>query len=332
MEQARNMVRRPFIPITVRDPRSKTSERYTDYIIELNKSRMFIRTERTMPIGTKLEVEFHLKDLPRPLILKGEVIRTSKGTEVGTRALGAGMGILFRNVNFDDIKMLNDHLKVVGDGQKAEEFEHFANWVKSLKGPVSSEQKEKVKKEWLSQIIEAARGEVGDKKAEPKKKSVEVKPGDEIEPLKRIQLFEELSDEQLSELADICHKEFFKPEEIIFEEDAIGDKFYMLEKGEVRISKIIQGIGEEALVVLKEGAYFGEMALIDEAPRSATAICNDEATLWVINKEDFEKLLSEDSELASKLLWTFVKTLSVRLRETNEKIKSFFAMTGGNQW
>jgi len=332
MEQARNIVRRPFIPITVRALKTKTAEQYLDYILELNKNRMFIRTEKTMPVGTKLEVEFELKDLPRPLILKGEVIRTSKGTEVGTRSLGAGMGIVFRNVNFDDIKMLNEYLKVVGNGQRAKEFEHFANWVKTLKSPISLDRKEKIKKEWLHHIIEAARGEVGSKKTESKKKPVEIKPEEDIEPLKRIQLFEELSEEQLSELADICHKEFFKSEEVIFEEGAIGDKFYMIEKGEVRISKIIQGIGEEALVVLKKGAYFGEMALIDEGPRSATAICNADATLWVINKEDFEKLLNEDSALASRLLWTFVKTLSVRLRETNEKIKSFFAMTGGNQW
>ena len=85
-------------------------------------------------------------------------------------------------------------------------------------------------------------------------------------------------------------------------------------------------------MVLKEGSYFGEMALIDESPRSAAAICNTNVVVLVIDKDDFERLLHEDHEIATKLLWTFVRTLSVRLRETNEKIKGFFAMTGGNQW
>jgi CRP-like cAMP-binding protein len=107
-----------------------------------------------------------------------------------------------------------------------------------------------------------------------------------------------------------------------------GDKFYFILKGEVRISKIIPGVGEEALVILKKGSYFGEMSLIDNQPRSAHAIVNKPAELMVIEREDFEKMLQSDKELAYKLLWTFLKTLSHRLRETNEKILGFFAMTG----
>jgi CRP-like cAMP-binding protein len=193
------------------------------------------------------------------------------------------------------------------------------------------EEKARIKKEWLSAIVDASHGKVP-KTVKSSKRPAVMKPTQEIEPLKRIQLFEQLSDEELSSLAETCHKESFKAGERIFEEGAIGDKFFMLQKGEVRISKIIQGIGEEALVVLKEGSYFGEMALIDESPRSATAICNTNTVALVIDKEDFDKLLHEDHEIATKLLWTFVRTLSVRLRETNEKIKGFFAMTGGNQW
>ena len=69
------------------------------------------------------------------------------------------------------------------------------------------------------------------------------------------------------------------------------------------------------------------MSLIDDEPRSAHAIANTDVDLMVIDRSDFEKLLSEDKELAYKLLWSLVRTLSQRLRETNEKIKSFFAST-----
>jgi len=137
-----------------------------------------------------------------------------------------------------------------------------------------------------------------------------------------------LSKDELGKITGISAKENFKAGEEIFGEGEKGDKFYLILKGEVRISKIISGVGEEALRVLKKGEYFGEMSLIDDEPRSAHAIANTDVDLMVIDRSDFEKLLSEDKELAYKLLWSLVRTLSQRLRETNEKIKSFFAMTG----
>ncbi len=150
----------------------------------------------------------------------------------------------------------------------------------------------------------------------------------DFELLQKTDLFQDLTKEELGKITGISYKESFKGNDVIFEEGAEGDKFYLILKGEVRISKIIAGVGEEALVVLKKGAYFGEMSLIDNEPRSAHAIVNRPAECLVIDRTDFEKLLKEDKELAYKLLWTFVKTLSCRLRETNDKIKGFFAMTG----
>jgi len=85
-------------------------------------------------------------------------------------------------------------------------------------------------------------------------------------------------------------------------------------KGEVRISKFIPNIGEEALAVLKPGDYFGEMSLIDNFPRSAHAIVNSDAELLSINKTELDKILIMDRELGYKLLWAFTKTLSKRLR------------------
>ncbi len=146
--------------------------------------------------------------------------------------------------------------------------------------------------------------------------------------LKHTDLFQDLSKEELGKITSISFREKFKGNDVIFAEGDEGEKFYLILKGEVRISKIISGVGEEALVVLKKGSYFGEMSLIDNEPRSAHAIVNRPAELLVIDRVDFHKLLKDDKELAYKLLWTFVRTLSMRLRETNEKIKGFFAMTG----
>ena len=149
----------------------------------------------------------------------------------------------------------------------------------------------------------------------------------DLELLRHTDLFQDLTKEELGKLTGISVKETFDSGKTIFEEGETGDKFYLILKGEVRISKIIPGIGEEALVVLKKGSYFGEMSLIDDQPRSAHAIVNKAVELLVIERADFEKLLIKDKDLAYKLLMTFVRTLSQRLRETNEKIKAFFAMT-----
>jgi CRP/FNR family transcriptional regulator, cyclic AMP receptor protein len=147
--------------------------------------------------------------------------------------------------------------------------------------------------------------------------------------LRKTDLFKGLSKEELGKITGISAKESYPVNKTIFAEGDHGDKFYLILNGEVRISKMIAGVGEEALKVLKKGDYFGEMSLIDDEPRSAHAISNSfAADVLVIDRHDFIKLLNDDKELAYKLLWSIVRTLSQRLRETNEKIKGFFAMTG----
>ena len=147
--------------------------------------------------------------------------------------------------------------------------------------------------------------------------------------LRKTDLFKGLSKEELGKITGISAKESYPVNQPIFAEGDHGDKFYLILNGEVRISKMIAGVGEEALKVLKKGDYFGEMSLIDDEPRSAHAFSNSaSAVVMVIDRHDFLKLLNDDKELAYKLLWSIVRTLSQRLRETNEKIKGFFAMTG----
>ncbi len=150
----------------------------------------------------------------------------------------------------------------------------------------------------------------------------------DIELLSHTDLFQGLTPEELGKISGISAQEAHPPGDVIFEEGDPGEKFYLIMKGEVRVSKMIPGVGEEALAVLQKGAYFGEMSLIDDQPRSAHAIVNKNAELLVIERDDFEKLLKSDKEIAYKLLWTFLRTISRRLRETNEKIMGFFAMTG----
>ncbi len=147
--------------------------------------------------------------------------------------------------------------------------------------------------------------------------------------LKKINLFASLTADELEEIQKICLKERIAKDTVIFKEGDAGDRCYIITAGEVRISKFIPNIGEEALAVLKTGDYFGEMALIDNFPRSAHAIANTDLDVLAITKTDLDKVLIRDREMGYKLLWTFTRTLSKRLRETNEKMAGFLAMSGG---
>jgi len=145
--------------------------------------------------------------------------------------------------------------------------------------------------------------------------------------LKQVPLFTNLTPEHLSLIAGLAAAKELKAGEHIFREGEIGAEMFVIAQGKVRISKTVPGIGEESLAILEPGNYFGEMALVDDTPRSADATAHSNCTLYAIQKADLEQLMAQHKDLAYELLWTFVRTLSARLRETNDKIKAFFAIS-----
>lgn len=162
--------------------------------------------------------------------------------------------------------------------------------------------------------------------AEAKPAELDLQGKSTLEILAQIDLFSGLPMTHLRRVVDIGVEEQYKLSATIFSEGEPGDKFYLIVDGAVRISRIVPGIGEEALAVLRPGNYFGEMSLIDDAPRSATAVCHERCRLFVVNRKDLEDLLFVDRDLAYELLWNWVRTLSRRLRATNDKM-TFLATT-----
>ncbi|RKH01635.1 cyclic nucleotide-binding domain-containing protein [Corallococcus praedator] len=145
--------------------------------------------------------------------------------------------------------------------------------------------------------------------------------------LKKVALFEGLTQGQLAKVAQIARSRTYTAGDFVFREGDTGQDMFILTDGKVRISKSVPGIGEEALAILEPGQYFGEMAVIEDSPRSADAIAHSGCTVWVIERAKLDQLMFTDKDLAYVLLWTFVRTLSERLRETNDKIKGFFAIS-----
>ena len=153
-----------------------------------------------------------------------------------------------------------------------------------------------------------------------------IPPEKAVELLSKISLFSALQPSYLRRIANLGLEEDYALNAIIFKEGTQGDKMYLILSGSVRISRQVPGMGEEALAVLRAGTHFGEMALIDDFPRSADAVAHEACRLFVVRKEDMEDLLFVDRDLAYDLLWSFVRTLSGRLRETNDKM-TFMAVT-----
>lgn len=150
---------------------------------------------------------------------------------------------------------------------------------------------------------------------------------DVVEALSRIHLFDGIAREGLEKIAAIAREESHRLGNVIFREGDTGGELYLILEGQVRISREVQGMGEEALAVLGPGDAFGEMALIEDFPRSADARVHARCRLLVISKEAMEDLLFLEKDLAYEILWNFVKILSARLRETNDKM-TFLSVTG----
>jgi CRP-like cAMP-binding protein len=145
--------------------------------------------------------------------------------------------------------------------------------------------------------------------------------------LGKIHLFDGIREAGLERIASICSEETHRLGDVVFREGDVGDKLYLILEGKIRISREVSGMGEEALAVLGPGAAFGEMSLIDDFPRSADARVHERCRLLVLTKEALEDLLFLDKDLAYEILMNFVRILSARLRETNDKM-TFLSVTG----
>jgi CRP/FNR family cyclic AMP-dependent transcriptional regulator len=147
------------------------------------------------------------------------------------------------------------------------------------------------------------------------------------ELLKSVSIFKDLDEGELERVAEVCREMSWVSGEYIFKEGESGNRLYLILEGDVRISRTIPGSGEEALAVLKPGALFGEMAVFDRSERSTDAISNGGTKCLTISRSDFELLLDFNRELAYKVLWCVVRLLSGRLRQTNDSLRSFLAMS-----
>jgi serine/threonine protein phosphatase PrpC len=136
-----------------------------------------------------------------------------------------------------------------------------------------------------------------------------------MEALKRIPLFQHLTyKEQTAVLAIASTRTYPAGREIVVEGQP-GDELFVVVRGRVEVEK-----GGVEIAELKSGGHFGEMGLIDNAPRSATVRATEPTRLMVVGRAELLHLMRREPVLAVKLLWSLVKVLSDRLRATNAEL------------
>jgi signal transduction histidine kinase len=115
-------------------------------------------------------------------------------------------------------------------------------------------------------------------------------------------------------LQEVCHQIEYQPGEIIFEEGSHADRFYIVANGAVEVWKDYRIPEKDLLAVHERGHLFGEMALIDELPRSATVVAKNRTRLFYIDRLDFQTIIKNNSEIAISIL----KSVTDMVRSSNE--------------
>ena len=139
---------------------------------------------------------------------------------------------------------------------------------------------------------------------------------------RKFSLFEELDDRELASIAAVAKPRRYAKDDVVFHADESGDIFCLIKEGQVKITMISPEGKEIILSMLGPGDFFGEMALLDDEPRSATVIAMEPLELVTIWRADFLQILQENFSIAKKLL----ATLSRRLRTASNRIESLATM------
>lgn len=134
--------------------------------------------------------------------------------------------------------------------------------------------------------------------------------------LQRVPLFTDLNEAELARFAEVTREREYPKNSVILFEDDPGDALYIVSTGQVKVVLIGEDGREVILSVLGDGDFFGEMAIIDDEPRSAHVIAMKDSHLLVLRREAFQAQLEQNPKIALKLLRVLVQ----RLRRADEKI------------
>ena len=135
-----------------------------------------------------------------------------------------------------------------------------------------------------------------------------------LQLLKNVVLFKDLSMRDLAMVDSLMHEREYLAEEVIFDEGEEGQGLFVVLSGRVKIT--LPDDVDRVLIELGPGAFFGEVALLDQSVRSAQARAIEDARIVVLFRAEFYSLLQTHSSIASRISFQLARVLAARLRQT----------------
>ena len=142
----------------------------------------------------------------------------------------------------------------------------------------------------------------------------------EVERLKKFGLFKGLNEDEMKHVCKILSATEVAENEVLLKENQITRSIFLIEKGEASIY-LKKGMKEELIRVNKPGEMFGEMSFLDGKLHSANVRANSTMELFIMRKNDFDTLISDNPRIGVKLYQNFVRVLLDMVRQTNRKVK-----------
>lgn len=142
-----------------------------------------------------------------------------------------------------------------------------------------------------------------------------------IDFIKKVKIFDTLEDSEAEKVLSLIKiKELIKGD-IVFNEGDMDSTIYIVEEGRVKVIHEISPKESKTLATLTKYDVFGELAIFDSSPRSATVMAADITRLCVIKSDEFLDLLNSDNNIAAKVYKEIIIEVADRLRRANEKLQ-----------
>lgn len=132
-------------------------------------------------------------------------------------------------------------------------------------------------------------------------------------------LLEEIDEAGLDKISKIIKTVSFKKGEYLFKEKEDTKGIYLINSGKVEIAKVTPDGWKQTLAVLTPGHFFGELSILEKRRHEANAVAVEDTEIFIITKEDFEKMEQEDAALTSKIMKKLALVMSKNLRRMNDK-------------
>lgn len=137
--------------------------------------------------------------------------------------------------------------------------------------------------------------------------------------IRNVPIFEQLSKKEIAAVEKLVHTRTYETNETIFSEKDPGGGMYIVMEGNVSIVKNQGGSHEQKLATLEHGDFFGEIALLDESPRTATAVSVGDSKILGFYRTDLYELVERRPKLAVKIIVNLARVVSERLRHSNSQ-------------